>query len=152
MIRDRIGIRTKEGLLQEPGLTLNGAIKKCRSVEATYHQLKEMGESTPKEESVIFAKHHQKKTSSKKCFFSKNVCRYCGEDRHKKREDCHALGVTCRKCGEKNNYAKVCQNEERKHKSDYRRDKKAQSKKKPSSQTRPLLFTLLRPCRHLLIE
>ena len=55
------------------------------------------------------------------------------KDRHKKKEDCCALGATCGKCGEKNQYAKVCQNEERKDKSDYRRDEKAQSKKKHKS-------------------
>ena len=138
MIRDRIvlGIRSKDiraRLIREPRLNLNGAIEKCRSAEAADHQLRRVGAAGPQEESVNFARHHRKNPralSKNKWLSSKNICRYCGQDRHRKKEDCHALGAKCGRCGEKNHFAKVCQNQERKEKNDHRRDKKTDDKKR----------------------
>lgn len=42
--------------------------------------------------------------------FSQNraKCGNCGLDSHKNRQECRAMGVTCRNCGKENHYARVC--------------------------------------------
>ena len=40
--------------------------------------------------------------------FMQDTCYRCGRDRHQKVQDCKALDVTCRGCGKKGHFEKVC--------------------------------------------
>ena len=44
----------------------------------------------------------------KKLPFPQDTCYRCGKSRHQKVQDCKALDVTCRGCGKKGHYEKVC--------------------------------------------
>ena len=44
----------------------------------------------------------------KKLPFPQDTCYRCGKGRHQKVQDCKALDVTCRGCGKKGHFEKVC--------------------------------------------
>ncbi len=123
LIRDRlvIGIRdnaTRKRLLQEPKLTLNGAVDICRAGEATSQQLKAMTQedvhvvskkTTPKSNNrwrerkppgrnaTGSAKHDSRQVQD---------CSFCGLSHAKNK--CPAYGQTCNHCGKKNHFALKC--------------------------------------------
>ena len=92
-------LKLKEKLLQDPGVTLNGAIGLIRASEITKSQIESMSASksiAAIEKSAPPAPAPRKITN----------CKYCGYDHIKGK--CPAYGQACRKCGQKNHFMKVC--------------------------------------------
>lgn len=124
MIRDKIVFslndqRLKERLLREPNLTLERVIDICRAAETAKAQIQAMS-STMQEKAVhVMHKtkcndsHQQWQQGRKLQHRSENkkskekMCRKCGKS-HPPRQ-CPAFGVSCRKCGKLNHYAKMCE-------------------------------------------
>lgn len=116
LIRDRIvvGIRhngTRKCLFQEPKLTLTRCIDICRSSEATALQLQAMGN----QEDLKFVSDGKSKSKasedaklSEKAGSPVILCKFCGKQHMKRREECPAWGKNCNKCGEKNHFAAKC--------------------------------------------
>ena len=54
--------------------------------------------------------HRDSKPSGKgkKCPFPPDTCYRCGKGRHQKAQDCKAVDATCRGCGKKGHFEKVC--------------------------------------------
>ena len=46
--------------------------------------------------------------STKDLFYHLTTCYRCGKGRHQKAQDCKAVDTTCRGCGKKGHYEKVC--------------------------------------------
>ncbi len=89
-------------------LTLENAIKMARNTEATKAELKQLGYGKQEPQSVHALTDHRKpKTSHEHVSHSKNFsCGRCGKS-HPPRS-CPAFGQTCRKCGRKSHFAKMC--------------------------------------------
>ena len=49
-----------------------------------------------------------KSTKGKKSPFPPDTCYRCGKGRHQKTQDCKAVDATCRGCGKKGHFEKVC--------------------------------------------
>lgn len=116
LIRDRIvvGIRhngTRKCLFQAPKLTLTRCIDICRSSEATALQLQVMGN----QEDLKFVSDGKSKSKAsedaklpEKAGSPVILCKFCGKQHMKRREECPAWGKNCNKCGEKNHFAAKC--------------------------------------------
>ncbi|XP_062610112.1 uncharacterized protein LOC134271904 [Saccostrea cucullata] len=119
LIRDRIicGVpddSQRERLLRVQDLTLDGAIRMCRTTEATKERMKEL-KPEDKEVHAVKSKHNPKPFKQKqinKAFLNKGYqkknheqCKRCGGNHGK---DCPAVGQVCKKCGKQNHYAKMC--------------------------------------------
>ena len=114
LIRDRIvlGIKneqTTKKLLRMRDLTLNRCIDVCRSEEVAELQMKSL--SGPVDNI------NQVKSSSKKPraptpvdgrSAKKISCKFCGYDHQPDRKMCPAWGKKCKRCKEKNHFAKKC--------------------------------------------
>ena len=106
LIRDRIvcGIhcdKTRSRLLREPDLTLQKAVDICRANETTSSQMKLFtGDQTNGLPAI-----HGIRSQSKQV--QKVSCDRCG-GWHTKQQICPAFGAECRKCGQRNHFAKVC--------------------------------------------
>ena len=113
LLRDRIvlGIKssaTRQELIQDPKLTLQTCIEKCRSMEATEEQMKAMGENeTEKAHAVKYKKKREGKTEKK---FQDEIrdCKFCGTSHRMKKEVCPAWGKKCEECGLENHSRKMC--------------------------------------------
>ena len=113
MIKDRIVIgvadtHLRRSLLQEPKLTLNGAIERGRANETIKQQLKTMT-TTDEVSSIRKAKksgskqkHHQASNNSIKS------CKYCGRSHARDKTKCAAYGKTCGFCGKQNHFEAMC--------------------------------------------
>lgn len=130
MIRDKIVFslndpRLKERLLRESDLTLERAIDICRAAETAKAQIQAM--STTTQERAIHAvnktkgKDNQQWKQGRKLQVQSDsrkikdqVFRKCGKS-HQPRL-CPAFGVSCRKCGKLNHYAKMCKTTKATHK------------------------------------
>lgn len=135
LIRDRlvIGVRDKDlkgRLLGQKGLSLQKAMELSKSNEVTKQQLKSL-ESEEKKSSVeevhevqskgrprhkkskkLFTQNQKKKTRDSKDEPGrtppKGKCKYCGNQMHRKRQDCPAYGQVCLKCNKSSHFASVC--------------------------------------------
>ena len=115
--------KIRERLLAEEKLDLTKAVKTAVRLESVIKDVKSMRESmsangtqhssvnaVKKKNSKPYYKKltgdHVKSTSNAKM---KNACDRCGSPKHKANfKSCPALGQTCRKCGKREHYAKVC--------------------------------------------
>ena len=139
LIRDMIviGIRSnglRESLLQEPDLSLDTALNKCRSKEQTKHRAKELAKSaSASSSSNVDAVNRprngnkqkqnsrsqqgqqktQRKTQPQENYDRENKpsCGRCGK-RHKENE-CKAASIECFKCGKRGHFAKFCRSKNR---------------------------------------
>ena len=106
LIRDRIvcGIqcdKTRSRLLREPDLTLQKAVDICRANETTSSQMKSFSSDQTNDLPTIHGIRSQSKQAQKL------HCDRCG-NWHTKQQVCPALRAECRKCGQRNHFAKVC--------------------------------------------
>jgi len=115
LIRDRIvlGIKseqTTKQLLTMRDLTLNKCIDVCRSEEVTAMQMKSLAEPVDTVNQVKSKKTKSDKSSDGKSNMeSKKIsCKFCGYEHILARKKCPAWGKTCKKCEEKNHFAKKC--------------------------------------------
>ena len=130
MIRDRIviGVRDshlKERMLRIKDLDLNKAVELSKASEIANKQLLSLGklESKPVEEHINVVKTKTKNarqtkardpsdtgTPKGKTTRSWSKCFRCGQaKRHQTKDECPAIGQTCRRCKKPNHFAKVCQ-------------------------------------------
>jgi hypothetical protein len=126
LIRDRlvVGIRSdsvRSRLLREAELTLHKAIDICRAAKVTDSRMaciKSGGENQINaldRESKYAKKSQQKDYKTKRVNkasqqTSKVLCKYCGNKHVRYKNKCPAYGKSCKECGKKNNFAKVCMN------------------------------------------
>ena len=96
--------KIRSRLLREPDLTLQKAVDICRANETTTSQMKFFANDQPNTLPVIYGIHSQP-TPSKQ--IQKPYCDHCG-NWHTRQQVCPALGAECRKCGQRNHFAKVC--------------------------------------------
>ena len=130
MIRDRLvcGISDnalRKKLLQESQLTLEECMDYCRVAEAANSQLKEISSHGPDTVNYL-SKSKKGKPQSQPQFraqpkLGRNTgspankqmimrdCKYCGRRHERKKEKCPAFGKTCNKCGGKDHFSNVCQ-------------------------------------------
>ncbi|XP_072028318.1 uncharacterized protein [Amphiura filiformis] len=122
LIRDRIvlGILKDDArklLLQERGLTLAKAISICKSCEAAETQAKAFKESVAPTAINKVARNFRKSSGTKpkprnqataKRLGPERDCWYCGNKHIRDKSVCPALGKTCKKCGLKYHFAKMC--------------------------------------------
>lgn len=122
LIRDRLVIGTKDlsaqaRMLREPKLTLTKAVDMCKASEQTQMQVKKIGGG--EQETVHFAarerhpdrsqqnrKQANPENDNKKWRPNNGSCHYCGSIHAKGK--CSAYGVTCKSCGKRNHFARVC--------------------------------------------
>ena len=119
LIRDRVvcGIQdnsVRKRLLQEPKLTLQNAIEKCRASESAKKQLKVMGgaevnavSSNARKSRGQYKPKQNKFTSGKPKFIKE--CKFCGLGHERKKEKCSAYGHRCTKCKKFNHFEKLCE-------------------------------------------
>ena len=98
--------RLKEKLLQDPEVTLNRAINLIRASEVTKSQLDNISGAKPTTIAAIEGKPKTSPTPTPR----KTNCRFCSYEHI--RGKCPAYGQTCRKCGQRNHFVKVCTNRE----------------------------------------
>ena len=115
--RDRIvaGVRdtrVQERLLREPDLTLDKAMSICRAAEETKKQSEEMQSKTSPNQ-VDQLRHRKDKPRNRgkqdnqgKRDNQRKIYLYCVSQHDKGR--CPAYGKLCKKCGNRNHFAKVC--------------------------------------------
>jgi len=138
LIRDMIVIcirnnGLRESLLQEPDLSLDTALNKCRSKEQTKHRAKELNKSAsassssnvdavnkPRNSNRYKQKvksqqgqqqKSQRKPQTQQSYDRENNCGRCGK-RHKENE-CKAATVECFQCGKRGHFAKFCRSKKR---------------------------------------
>ena len=120
LIRDRIvvGIRddaVRSRLLRETELDLQKTVDICRASEQEEKEkIQLVKTSSEKKEKIQLVKTfeakrtgQQRDNQNKKGKSTVN-CKYCGLSHERDKEKCPAWGKTCRSCGKKNHYAKVC--------------------------------------------
>ena len=113
LIRDRIvlGIKNEETtkkLLRIRDLTLNKCIHVCRSEEITSMQMKSLSEPVDSVNKVKSRKTKSDKTSDGNAQSNKISCKFCGYEHPLVKKKCPAWGKTCKRCKEKNHFAKKC--------------------------------------------
>lgn len=115
LIRDRIvcGIQdnsVRKQLLQQPELTLQKAIEKCRASESAKKQIKAMGGA---EVNAVSTKSRSGKQRPNKFTQGKprfiKQCKFCGLGHERKKEKCSAYGHRCSKCKRFNHFEKYCE-------------------------------------------
>ena len=131
LIPDRlvIGIADKivqAQMLRERDLTLEKAEDMCRASELTRRQMLQLAENGLKHSQTDSQKNDEVPTNFirraeatqklatgmerkvRKPRVSAAACHYCGTNHPKDREQCPAFGVTCKACGRRNHFARVC--------------------------------------------
>lgn len=131
LIRDRLVLGTKDAsararMLRESALTLAKAIDMCRVSEQAQIQHKMIAGVEQETVHVHYARdrrserrssapqHTQRENmghASKDKRTNANPCGYCGAVHD--RMNCPAFGITCKACGKKNHFAKVCKQSQR---------------------------------------
>ena len=130
MIRDRLvcGISDnalRKKLLQESQLTLEKCMDYCRAAEAANSQLKEISSHGPDTVNYLSKSKKGKPQSQPQLQAQPKLgrntgspatkqmimrdCKYCGRRHERKKEKCPAFGKTCNKCGGKDHFSNVCQ-------------------------------------------
>lgn len=104
-------LRLKEKLLQDPEITLTRAVELIRASEVTKSQLENISgakavnevrtEADAKSVNLVTERATAPKPAPRKV-----KCTYCGYEHQ--RGKCPAYGQTCRGCGRKNHFEKVC--------------------------------------------
>ena len=113
LIRDRIvlGIKseqTTKKLLRMSDLTLNRqCIDVCRSEEVAKLQMKSLSEPADTIHQVKANKKSRAETPGGRST-KKISCKFCGYDHELDRKKCPAWGKACKRCKEKNHFAKKC--------------------------------------------
>ena len=116
------GLRRK--LLEKDNISLDDALKICRSWEATAHQAAQMTSSaTPGTTAEVHAIAHSPQTRRNR---NRNrpwtpphresdepECPNCGFQGHMAGDSCPARGRTCHKCGKKNHFSRKCHSNNR---------------------------------------
>ena len=127
LVRDRLVTCTKDlgaqaRMLREPKLTLNKAIDMCCASEQAKIQIKKI--SGGEQEAVNYTSrdksnsHYQQ--GRKQTYVSEHTkrkppnitCHFCGTTHAK--QNCPAFGATCKACGKRNHFARVCKQEQHK--------------------------------------
>ena len=93
--------KLKEKLLQDANITLNGAIELIRASEATRSQMDSLSSNR-----AVAAIEKHAPTPPSPAPRKVNGCKFCGYDHL--RGKCPAYGQTCKKCGQRNHFMKVC--------------------------------------------
>ena len=115
LICDRIvlGIKneqTAKKLLRMRDLTLTRCIDVCRIKEVTEMQMKSLSEPM---ENINQMKSKTKKPQTSQAKLTSQAgkkisCKFCGYEHVLDRKECPAWGKTCKRCKEKNHFAKKC--------------------------------------------
>ena len=114
LICDRIvlGIKneqTTKKLLRMRDLTLNRCIDVCRSEEVAELQMKSLSGPVDNINQVkSSSKKHRAPTPVDGRSAKKISCKFCGYDHQPDRKMCPAWGKKCKRCKEKNHFAKKC--------------------------------------------
>ena len=110
------GLRRK--LLEKEDMTLDDALKICRSWEATAHQTAQMSSSATSSATTttVHAVAHSSQQQRRKWNQPRTPphreepeCPNCGYGEHKAGQSCPAKGQTCLKCGKRNHFSRKCQ-------------------------------------------
>ena len=104
-------------LLEKEDMTLDDALKICRSWEATAHQTAQMSSSaTSSATTTVHAVAHSSQQQRRKWNQPRTPphreepeCPNCGYGEHKAGQSCPAKGQTCLKCGKRNHFSRKCQ-------------------------------------------
>ena len=96
--------KLKEKLLQDPEISLDRAIQLIRAAEVTKAQIQSM--SNEKSVSLVADDTKHKRSAPPTPAPRKVSCKYCGYEHF--RGKCPAYGQACRKCNQKNHFAKMC--------------------------------------------
>ena len=102
-------------------MTLDDALKICRSWEATAHQTAQMSSSaTSSATTTVHAVAHSSQQQRRKLNQPRTPphreepeCPKCGYGEHKAGQSCPAKGRTCHKCGKKNHFSRKCHSNNR---------------------------------------
>ena len=127
LIRDRlvVGIRSdsvRSRLLREAELTLQKAIDICRAAEVTDSRMASIKNSQDshvnaldKDNKYLKSRQRDNKTKgiSEASQQSKVLRKYCGNKHLRDKNKCPAYGKSCKECGKKNHFAKMCKNEDK---------------------------------------
>ena len=112
-----MGIRddaVRSRLLRETTLDLQKTIDICRAAEQSKSHLDAIksealqGVQAVKKIEGRSKRTERRKINNQKCGKVMVDCKYCGLSHEKDKVKCPAFGKTCRSCGKKNHYAKVC--------------------------------------------
>ena len=116
LIKDRVvcGVasdKTRSRLLKHADLTLATALDICRADEATASQMKSMSSAaacavTPTDEAEVILLRMKRNKPPKPG--KQQECGYCGGTR-RPYQKCPAHGAECLKCGQQNNFGRICQ-------------------------------------------
>ena len=110
------GLRRK--LLEKEDMTLDDALKICRSWEATAHQTAQMSSSATSSATTttVHAVAHSSQQQRRKWNQPRTPphreepeCPNCGYGEHKAGQSCPAKGQTFLKCGKRNHFSRKCQ-------------------------------------------
>ena len=113
----------RKKLLQESQLTLEKCIYSCRAAEAANSQLKEISshgpdtvnflsktkKGKPQSQPQLQAQPKPGRNTASPANKQMRDCKYCGRRHERKKEKCSAFGKTCNKCGGKDHFSNVCQ-------------------------------------------
>ena len=116
LTRDRIvlGIKneqTTKKLLRMRDLTLNRCIDVCRSEEVAELQMKSLSGPVDNINQVKSSSKKQRAPTPVDGRSAKKIsCKFCGYDHQPDRKMCPAWGKKCKRCKEKNHFAKKCNN------------------------------------------
>ena len=114
------GLRRK--LLEKEDMTLDDALKICRSWEATAHQTAQMSSSATSSATTttVHAVAHSSQQQRRKWNQPRTPphreepeCPNCGFQGHMAGDSCPARGRTCHKCGKKNHFSRKCHSNNR---------------------------------------
>ena len=98
-------------LLREDKLTFNKAINVCQINELSEQRIKELTDSSEKQEVYGLRRRAQpqkKNFKERKEAHAGDIFDNCGNKHAKQRESCPANGKQCRACGKMNHFRKVC--------------------------------------------
>ena len=101
--------QTTKTLLRMRDLTLNCCIDVCRSEEVAELQMKSLSGPVDNINQVkSSSKKHRAPTPVDGRSAKKISCKFCGYDHQPDRKMCPAWGKKCKRCKEKNHFAKKC--------------------------------------------
>ncbi|GFY23919.1 putative retrovirus-related pol polyprotein from transposon opus [Trichonephila clavipes] len=104
--------RIRQRLFENTSMTLDQAFEQVRTLESSeVHAASYMGNSFPVQSTAMETEDFSEETvatsASSSSFSRSQKCFFCGNDFHS-RTLCPARDVTCRKCGKKGHYQRVC--------------------------------------------
>ena len=127
LLRDRlvVGIRSdsvRSRLFREADLMVQKAIDICRAAEVTDSRMASIKNSLDSNVNALdkdnkYSKHRQRDNKTKRINEasqqSKMLCKNCGNKHIREKNKCPAYGKSCKECGKKNHFAKMCKNKDK---------------------------------------